>query len=106
MVSFASGVGRRGGYCFFVKVYVSYWCCYEATYIFNLEKFPLQDLLPLSRLATGALKIFAYLNVPLTRCWCDPWQGFPGSVTPDYVPFQMWDSLQVALKYLLFNFTF
>lgn len=23
-------------------------------------------------------------------------QGFPGSVTPDYVPFQIWDSLQVA----------
>lgn len=24
-----------------------------------------------------------------------PSQGFPGSVTPDYVPFQVWDSLQV-----------
>lgn len=23
-------------------------------------------------------------------------QGFPSSVTPDYVPFQMWDSLQVG----------
>jgi hypothetical protein len=23
------------------------------------------------------------------------WQGFPGSVTPDYVSFQMWDTLQV-----------
>lgn len=23
-------------------------------------------------------------------------QGFPSSVTPDYVPFQVWDSLQVT----------
>lgn len=29
-------------------------------------------------------------------------QGFPSSVTPDYVPFQIWDSLQVIviLNYL------
>jgi hypothetical protein len=26
------------------------------------------------------------------------WQGFPGSVTPDYVPFQVWDTLQVSLS--------
>ncbi|XVF03195.1 hypothetical protein REPUB_Repub04eG0240700 [Reevesia pubescens] len=25
-------------------------------------------------------------------------QGFPGSVTPDYVPFQVWDSLQVKKR--------
>ena len=24
-------------------------------------------------------------------------QGFPSSVTPDYVPFQIWDSLQVKV---------
>jgi hypothetical protein len=34
-------------------------------------------------------------------CWnllmgeASDWQGFPGSVTPDYVSFQMWDTLQV-----------
>ncbi|KAL6012006.1 hypothetical protein ACLOJK_002476 [Asimina triloba] len=27
-----------------------------------------------------------------------PVQGFPSSVTPDYVPFQVWDSLQVMLN--------
>lgn len=25
-------------------------------------------------------------------------QGFPSSVTPDYVPFQIWDLLQVIIK--------
>lgn len=32
------------------------------------------------------------------------WQGFPGSVTPDYVPFQLWDTLQVSSSHdLIFN---
>lgn len=29
-------------------------------------------------------------------------QGFPSSVTPDYVPFQIWDSLQVETTILYF----
>lgn len=32
-------------------------------------------------------------------------QGFPGSVTPDYVPFQMWDTLQVNAKSFVFTVT-
>lgn len=32
-------------------------------------------------------------------------QGFPSSVTPDYIPFQIWDLLQVCYHLLLY-FTF
>ena len=30
-------------------------------------------------------------------------QGFPSSVTPDYVPFQVWDLLQVNINTLIFS---
>jgi hypothetical protein len=31
----------------------------------------------------------------MLETWGESVQGYPNSVTPDYLPFQMWDTLQV-----------
>lgn len=41
---------------------------------------------------TRNVNLMTYVNFEFARLV----QGFPGSVTPDYVPFQIWDSLQVV----------
>ncbi|KAE8814088.1 Fructan 1-exohydrolase [Hordeum vulgare] len=55
----------------------------------------------------GRAHIYAFNNgsatvrVPQLRAWTmRKAQGFPGSVTPDYVPFQMWDTLQGLSTYI------
>jgi hypothetical protein len=46
---------------------------------------------------SSPLFLLGPVTVTDERAFVLPCQGFPGSVTPDYVPFQMWDTLQVRL---------
>lgn len=47
-----------------------------------------------------AIVLFLYVKrVSLFLVIIDNIQGFPSSVTPDYVPFQIWDLLQVIIKF-------
>ncbi|XP_066397619.1 protein root UVB sensitive 3-like isoform X2 [Miscanthus floridulus] len=46
---------------------------------------------------SSPLFLLGPVTVTDERAFVLPCQGFPGSVTPDYVPFQMWDTLQALL---------